>query len=215
MRPKEVFDPYVFPWIQVTLTRDEIATRICRLAMLIGTPEQTDRAIDFMDAMDPSNRPAYLHGLMMKPTTRKQVRFLVDSMSDRSEAVRDIAIGIVKKINRKGLLTEDDYATMRDNLRLKAAGMRIATISILADLPEKEAEHNARLLLNDKSADRRLAALDMIRILPSRFTWFRRITNITLKVFFFIFTLDLVLSVSPRSKNCFDNELNIKMNWKL
>ncbi len=164
MKPKEVFDPYVFPWIQVTLTRDEIATRICRLAMLIGTPELTDRAIDFMDAMDPLNRAAYLNGMMMKPTTRKQVRFLVDSMSDRSETVRDIAIEIVKIINHKGLLTEEDYATMRDNLRLKAAGMRIATIRILADLPEKEAEHNARLLLNDKSADRRLAALDMIRI---------------------------------------------------
>ncbi|MDE7342931.1 MAG: hypothetical protein K2N19_02820, partial [Muribaculaceae bacterium] len=164
MQAKEVFDPYVFPWIMFTLTRDAIATRICRLAMLIGTPELTDRAIDFMDAMDPSNRSAYLNGLMMKPTTRKQVKFLVDSMSDRSEAVRDVAIAIVKKINRKGLLTEEDYATMRDNLRLKAAGMRIATISILADLPEKEAEHNARLLLNDKSADRRLAALDMIRI---------------------------------------------------
>lgn len=164
MKPKEVFDPYVFPWIQVTLTRDEIATRICRLAMLIGTPEQTDRAIDFMDAMDPSNRSAYLNGMMMKPATRKQVRFLVDSMSDRSEAVREIAIGIVKKINRKGLLIEEDYATMRENLRLKAADMRIATIGILADLPEKEAQHNARLLLNDKSADRRLAALDMIRI---------------------------------------------------
>lgn len=164
MKSKEEFDPYVFPWLYMTMTHNEIAVRICRLAMLIGTPEFTDRALDFFEAMEPFNRSAYLNGLLINPSTRKQISFLVNAMGDRSETVRDTAIALVKKINKSGLLTDDNYAAMRDNLRLKTAGMRVATISILAGLPEKEAEQNARLLLNDKSAERRLAALDIIRL---------------------------------------------------
>lgn len=49
--------------------------------------------------------------------------------------------------------------------------------------------------------------------LPSLFTWFRRMMNATLNVFFFIFTLDLVLPFSYFVNGYNVNELNLKMDW--
>ncbi|MDE6768416.1 MAG: DUF4132 domain-containing protein, partial [Muribaculaceae bacterium] len=84
-------------------------------------------------------------------------------MSNRRPEVSDAASKIVVGFHNDGILVEEDYRVMENHLRLKAAGMRVAIISILSSLPENEAVASVKRLLSDKSPERRLAALNIIK----------------------------------------------------
>ncbi|NBJ07454.1 DUF4132 domain-containing protein [Duncaniella freteri] len=160
---KETFDPYVFPWMCVELSRGEVATKICKIALLIDTPEYIERALAYIDTMDAYDRARFMKYMLINPTTRTQIEFVVNAMSDRGSEARIVACDIVATLSKEGRLTADDYLAMESHLRLKASGMRIAIIGILGVLPDNEAVASVRRLLSDKSAERRLAGLDIIK----------------------------------------------------
>lgn len=160
---KETFDPYVFPWLCVELSRGKVATKICKLALLINTPEYMERALAYIDMMEAYDRAGFMKYMLINPTTRTQIEFAVNAMCDRGTEARVVACDIVAALSKEGKLTTDDYLSMENHLRLKASGMRIAVIDILGALPDKEAAASAGRLLSDKSAERRLAGLDIIK----------------------------------------------------
>ncbi len=163
MKGTEEFDPYVFPWIRVTMSRGDVAEKIGKIALLLDKPEYTDRALQYLVYMEPYARAAYLKHLLIFPKTPVQIECAVKAMTDRAEMTRDSACEIVKLLHERKQLREEDYKAMESHLRLKAASMRVTIINILASLPEEEALKSVTRLLSDKTADRRLAGLDIIK----------------------------------------------------
>ncbi|MDE7421911.1 MAG: DUF4132 domain-containing protein, partial [Muribaculaceae bacterium] len=163
MKGKETFYPYVFPWIAFTLSKGEIADRLVKITLLLDSQEHIDIVIDFVGYMEPYERAGAIKYLLQHPNSEKIINFAVSSMGDRGEHARDVACRAVEKLHNMGRLNETHYTAMEDLLRLKASDMRVSIISILSSLPDKEAYSCALRLLNDKSADRRLAALDIIK----------------------------------------------------
>lgn len=163
VKSKEVFSPYVFPWLSMELSRSEIAIRICKIALLLGDEYYLEHALDYIDCMEPYTRAGYLKYLLVNPRTRKQIEYAVNAMTDRGSEARDAACEIVTSLHKSHRLEQKDYQTLESHLRLKAAGMRVAIISILSSLPLDEAVASVERLLSDKTADRRLAGLDIIK----------------------------------------------------
>lgn len=163
IKAKEVFEPYVFPWISVELSRGEVATRICKIALLLNSSEYIDRALDYVAYMEPYTRAGFIKYMLHHPHTRKQIEYAINLMTDRGTEARDTACEIVMNLHKAERLSPEDYRAIENHLRLKAAGMRVAIISILSSLPENEAAESVKRLLADKTADRRLAGLDIIK----------------------------------------------------
>ncbi|MDE6549185.1 MAG: DUF4132 domain-containing protein, partial [Muribaculaceae bacterium] len=163
MKGKETFYPYVFPWLALTLSKGEIADRLVKIALLLDSQEYIDIVIDFVGYMEPYERAGAIKYLLQHPNSEKIINFAVSSMGDRGEHARDVACKAVERLHLMGRLTCTHYSAMEDLLRLKASDMRVSIISILSSLPDKEAYACALRLLDNKSADRRLAALDMIK----------------------------------------------------
>ena len=163
VKDKEVFDPYVFPWVSRVLTKSRIAQKICRLALLISSPDYTEKALDYVCSLDPYDRGLYIKYLLYRCQTRRQVEFAVAMMADKGSDARDQACRIVRNLHDWNDLVDEDYLAMESHLRLKAAPMRTCIIEILGSLPDNKAISSVRRLFSDKSADRRLAGLSILK----------------------------------------------------
>ena len=164
MKGNERFEPYVFPWLYIVLSRGEIADRLAKIAILLNSSRHIDKALDFIGFMEPYSRAGAFSYLLQNPSTEKQVSMAVRGMADRGEQARKAACKVVGRMHREGRLNDSHYSEMVDLLRLKAADMRVTIISILSSLPEDKAIAITSDLLADKASERRLAALDIIKI---------------------------------------------------
>ncbi len=164
MKGNETFSPYVFPWMEQALSKDKVAMIICRIALILNTDEYLDKALDYVGALDAAfHRGAYFKFLLRNPNTRKQIDAVVAGMCDKSTDTRDEACTIAKRLHNEGKLAEGDYLTMESFLRLKAATMRTAIIGMLGSRPDVDAIGSVRRLLAEKSADKRMAGLDIVK----------------------------------------------------
>ncbi len=164
MRGTETFEPYVFPWMQMSLSRGEVADKLIKIALLLNSDEYLDKVIDYVGYMEPYNRAWAIRSILHNPSSAKQIRFAVECMADRGEDARKEACEAVEKLHKGGRLSDEEYQKMEDMLRLKAANMRICVIGILSSLPDSKALATVERLLKDKLADRRLAALNIIKM---------------------------------------------------
>ena len=163
MKEDETFSPYVFPWNSMVLRRSNLAERVADIALMLDTPEYIERSLDCLGFIDSYPRAGRIRLMMHKAESRPLIEFAVKGMADRATEVREACCEIAMRLHKEGRLTDSDYRTMEDFLRLKAANMRIAIIDILSSLTDTEATASVSRLLADKTADRRLAALDIIK----------------------------------------------------
>ena len=163
VKSAEVFDPYVFPWIRRTLTKSLISEKICRLALLLATPDYAEKALDYFCSLEPYERGVYLKYILYRCKSRRQIEFAVAMMADKGSDARDQACRIVRNLHEWNDLADEDYLAMESHLRLKAAPMRTCIIGILGSLPDDKAISSVKRLITDKSTERRLAGLDILK----------------------------------------------------
>ncbi|MCM1093959.1 MAG: DUF4132 domain-containing protein [Lachnospiraceae bacterium] len=163
MKPVESFSPYVFPWICKELSRGDVAENICKIALLLGSEKYKEKALEFVEYMNPDGRAVFIKYLLADASTRKQIEYAVNAVADHSSAARDAACRIVDRLHKEHRLSDEDYIMLESHLRLKASSMRVAIISILSSLPDDTAVASVKRLLSDKIADRRLAGLDILK----------------------------------------------------
>lgn len=163
MKSTEIFEPFVFPWLQSTLTKGIVAEKICKIALLLQDNGYIDRALHFLDAIPADDRAGYLKHLLKFPLSTEQLKFAVSAMTDRSRETSEAACRIVERLHEEKKLTAMDYLTLEEHLRLKSAKMRQTVIRILRSLPDFEALSAVNNLINDNNAERRLAGLDIIK----------------------------------------------------
>ncbi len=159
----EIFDPYVFPWVSRSITKSRIAQKICRLALLISSPDYTEKALGYICSLEPCDRGLYIKYLLYRCQTRRQIEFAVAMMADKGSNAREQACRIVRNLHDWNDLADEDYLAMESHLRFKAAPMRTCIIEILGSLPDYKAMCSVRRLVSDKSADRRLAGLSILK----------------------------------------------------
>ncbi len=164
MKGSETFEPYVFPWMMMTLSRGEVADKLVKIALLLESDEYLDKVLDYVVYMEPYERARAIKSILHHPSSAKQIRFAVEWMADRGEDARKEACKVVETLHKEGRLSDEDYAKMEDMLRLKASNLRVCVIGILSTLPDSKALATVERLLKDKLADRRLAGLDIIKL---------------------------------------------------
>lgn len=163
VKSAEVFEPYVFPWIRRPLTKSLISEKICRLALLLATPDYAEKALDYFCSLEPYDRGVYLKYILYRCKSRRQIEFAVAMMADKGNDARDQACRIVRNLHEWNDLADEDYLAMESHLRLKAAPMRTCIIGILGSLPDDKAISSVKRLITDKSTERRLAGLDILK----------------------------------------------------
>lgn len=151
------FFPYVFPWRAQRMERTVVALVLCREALISKDEDLIDRACDYVPLCDPYHRDILFDHAPVN--TPRRIRLALELLTDRSEDGRKAALKQLKKIE----LTEEVVTALEEALRLKYNDLRIGVAELLLTLPQERLEASLTRLLTDKLADRRLAALDMMR----------------------------------------------------
>lgn len=163
MKEDETFSPYGLPGYQVTLFRSNVAEYIADIALMLDDNVHIDRALDYIVYLEPVWRPRRIRQMIRRPYSRKMIEYAVNGMGGRVNDMRHECCETVVRLFNEGQLTSEDCRMMEDHLRLKAADMRVTVIQILSLLDDDDAKASVRRLVSDKSAERRMAGLEIIR----------------------------------------------------
>ncbi len=161
MRSKETFYPYVFPWNESELTRDDIVGKMALIALMLDDNDLINDLLLYAADAGSSLRAGIIERLLLHPSDQVQVEFLLKSLADRSTEVRSKAFYVLDNLE----LSSDQLLMVEDALRLKYGEMRVNAIKLLMKQRGQQLAESVCRLLSDKSAERRLAGLDMLKSL--------------------------------------------------
>lgn len=159
MPEKEVtFRESVFPWLQVTVSCDDIILKMLLAMAGKAADSDVDLLLDYLDKMNVDTRREFVNAFLYDPRTRKQKTAIVELLGDKSPYVRSTVLGIVEKLK----LSPDDYRIIEDLLQYKAGDLRKNAISILLRQSPEALLGSVRRLLEAGNENKHLAALDII-----------------------------------------------------
>lgn len=158
---KEVYPSYVFPWDKVTLTRTDVVLKMAYIAWMTNESQLKDELCPYLSNLEAYTRANYIRIVLAQPDSAIQQEYVMQSLCDRSLDVREGAYKVLCGIN----LSPEQYRSIESMLRFKYSEMRINAIKLLMKQPKEKLAGCIRRLLCDKVADRRLAGLDMMKII--------------------------------------------------
>ncbi len=159
VRKKQVFDPCIFPWNREVLDKAQLAERLCVTARLLEDDQLLDDSITFFPECDVYQRHVVLKCCYGGMRTPKQRQLVLQSICDKGEYCRQAAIELVNQ----AALTDEDYRVLEGLLRYKYADARTALILLLQKQEDQALMGTIRRLLADQVAEKRLAALDLVK----------------------------------------------------
>ncbi len=156
-----VLAPCIFPWHQVTLSRSDIAVRMCLLAWMLQREEYLDEAAKLIPVIGQGNnyglyaRLAAARVLLYRPENelRKQVLF------ELLHNPESYTVKTAKALADEMELTDNDYVVIEKQMKYKSGRKEMLEI-LMKQSPEKLCA-SAERLLSEKSEECRMAALDM------------------------------------------------------
>ncbi|MCT4620064.1 MAG: DUF4132 domain-containing protein [Marinisporobacter sp.] len=151
------YNPCIFPWHEEKLKKEDVARKLCYIAMLLKE-DKIDSACEYFDNIDPWSRDRFVKKLLDEPSTNKQKDTLVSMLSNRSEGTRHVAFKIADKMN----LVNEYYMEIENMLRLKAGDLRSNVINLLIKQNDDALFETISRLIAEKNASKRLGALDII-----------------------------------------------------
>ena len=157
IKKEEVFNPSVFSWCQISITKEGILNKMLGIAKDIKDQEQLNILSDYLNLMDIWSRIRYLTDIS-KNITKKQRDALILSMGDKSDSVRIKALEESEKLN----LEREEYRKIEEYLRFKSGNVRKGIINLLLKEGADDIYDSIERLLNDKLEEKKLASLDLI-----------------------------------------------------
>lgn len=112
-----------------------------------------------LPSLDTYMRAGYIGVVLNPPTSHLQEEYVLQSLGDRSQDVRDEAYKVLSEMT----LSPKQNQKVEELLRFKYSEMRINAINLLMKQPKEQLSGSIRRLLTDKVAERRLAGLDMMK----------------------------------------------------
>lgn len=155
---KKTFSPCVFPWYAASISRADLAGKLCNIAAISGNDSLIDDASALIKECDPDHRPSYFSSLLREPKTLIQRNAVIDALADKETYTRRAAYGIVKKLD----LSSEEYKTIEGYLRFKSADMRQYVIETLQKQDNSALIASVRRLLENGKEDVRLGGLDIL-----------------------------------------------------
>lgn len=156
---KEIYSPYVFPWESAELTRSEIVLKMAYITWMTNDSALKDDLCTCLPSLDTYMRAGYIGVVLNPPTSHLQEEYVLQSLGDRSQDVRDEAYKVLSEMT----LSPKQNQKVEELLRFKYSEMRINAINLLMKQPKEQLSGSIRRLLTDKVAERRLAGLDMMK----------------------------------------------------
>ena len=156
---KEIYSPYVFPWESTELTRSEIVLKMAYITWMTNNSALKDDLCSYLPSLDTYMRAGYIGVVLAPPTSPLQEEYVLQSLGDRSQDVREEAYKALSEMT----LSPEQNQKVEELLRFKYSEMRIHAINLLMKQPKEQLADSILRLLTDKVAERRLAGLDMMK----------------------------------------------------
>lgn len=154
-----VYDPCIFPWYRVELSRAQVIEQLAFLAYVLEDEEKITEAAALLGDMSGSYRRGDLLVLLLhRPANRVQKELLIQYMGAAQEHTSREAVALVKKLP----LEREDYRLMEDMLRFKRSGLRKELLTFLMKQDDDGITQCLRRLLEDKREEKRSAGLDIL-----------------------------------------------------
>ncbi len=161
--PKKGIDlnPCIFPWYRVTMTRSQIAVRLCAMAWMIQKEAYFDDAAEYIstigqgEAYVGSGRASAVRVLLYKPNSQKRKDILIELMHNPEEYTYHAACKMAEIVD----WTPEDYRKIEKNLKYKKG--REGAITLLKKQEPKALSESLKRLLKEKSEDCHMGALDI------------------------------------------------------
>ena len=155
---KKTFSPCVFPWYEASISRADLAGKLCNIAAISENNSLIDDASALIKECDSDHRPAYFSSLLREPKTPIQRNAVIEALADKETYTRRSAYGIIKNLD----LTCEEYKTIEGYLRFKSADMRQYVIETLQKQDNSALIASVRRLLENGKEDVRLGGLDIL-----------------------------------------------------
>lgn len=157
---KYIFNPHLFPWYMVDITRGQVMIRISAIANGLGDSRVMDEMAEKLSDFDGQSgersvRTRLLFTPALSPARRNR---LIIALGDKETYTRREAFYVAKNMQ----FTANEYDEMCAMLRFKAQDLRLNLISLIKKQDEKGLQRSLQILLTDKKEDMRLAGLDIV-----------------------------------------------------
>lgn len=162
LKKKLVFDPCVFPWHSAKLDKSLLAANILASAALLEDDALLDSLLPLLPETPVDNCREYLLKYCCgNPRTPVQRQTLLTALCDKGEWIRRAAVKLVQELP----LTAEDYPVLESLLRFKYADVRPTLLVLLCQQEDDALYGSVSHLIADKTEERRIAALDIVRSL--------------------------------------------------
>lgn len=161
--PKKGIDlnPCIFPWYKISMSKSDLASRICLIAWMLQKEEYLDEAAALIPSIGQgtayagSERAAAARVLLYKPKSRARKDVLIDLLHNPEEYTLKAAF----KLADAAEWEPEDYAKIEKNLKYKKG--RAGTLTLLKKQDPEDLCVCIGRLLADKSEECHMGALDM------------------------------------------------------
>ena len=157
---KATFDPYIFNWYKVELSKSQVIIRMAYIAAALKDDGKTDEICGMLKDAEPGDRYCIIEHILEEPATKIQRETLTAALCDKAEYVRRTAYNMLEKC--KDTITSENFMQMEEMLKYKAADAREKLIKLLMDQDDEALCGTIERLLSDKKEEKRTAALDMV-----------------------------------------------------
>lgn len=158
----KTFQPSVFPWGAVEFEPSRIPAFLIHFVALNKRENKLlDEILNCSEWMDIHTRELITRDYLNTVSSDKQRKWLLTMLSDRSSTVRQEALKSIGNLEP----TPEEYERLEQMLSTKNGNMKKALIHILLRQSSKDMEPMIIRLLNDKNAEKRQGALDMLHII--------------------------------------------------
>lgn len=160
-------DPCIFPWHKVTLTRSQLASRLCILAYMLEEDTCLEEAAEWIPIVGQGDDSAYPRSwaarfLLYRPCSQIRKQALFGLLHNPDQAT----VGAAQKLIGDMKLCGEDFLEIEKNLRYKTG--RRETLAILEGQDTEGLIGSVRRLLGEKSQECRMGALELALTVKKR-----------------------------------------------
>lgn len=155
-----VLSPCIFPWHEVTMTRSDVASRLCLLAHMLQEEMLLDEAAELIPLTGQggygfSSRSVIARVLLYRPQSEKRKKILFELLHNPEEYTRGSAHCLAMDME----LTKEDYRQIEQNLKYKKG--RKGTLALLKKQKAGELAECIVRLLKMPAEECHMGALDL------------------------------------------------------
>lgn len=158
LKGPQTYSGYVFPWNEQSLMPDAVAERLYGAALMTGDRAYREAFKPYFSQLSAWTKQTVLEEDCGDTTDALSNDYLFMGLDDRSNDVKRAALGVLARQT----LTEEQIRQLEVRLASKGAQLRMGIIDLLKTLDVVALTSSVERLLSDRSADRRLAALDIL-----------------------------------------------------